>query len=325
VTACARADARQRLVQASATWNACVWVNACAHARRRANAISIEPVVSWRPDELLPARGLARSCCLGTVSVFRRCLAPTWLSCDMVNACALCLVQCLVLYNTYCAYGHVARHHAACQRAQMKRKSEESKDEKKTKRAKTSDTVLIIQTKEGPNCEDNDGLPSCVFQVKASEWKALGQELKKAGKAARCVEYDSSNGGHGCILQNDFMDLYENAKVIERDPCPKVLAFVGKIQNKSFLEMVHEWLEGRRLASTQDKSSDDEEDARRSVRRLFRDKSPLDSSDDEDDDRSVKRLPRDKSRGDSSDDEDDDRVVKRVRDKSRGDSSDDEI
>ena len=115
----------------------------------------------------------------------------------------------------------------------------------------SKDALLIVKSKAGTNCEDNDGLPPCVFRVKDGEWTAFGQALRRAKKE------DCSNGGHGGILQDDLLELFEAAKLIERNPSKAVVNFVKKIEDTSFLVMLREWLAGRKDEDDYASSGDD--------------------------------------------------------------------
>ena len=72
------------------------------------------------------------------------------------------------------------------------------------------DDWLYLQSPGGEDCSEGDGICSCIFRISKKEWLSYGKILRKNKLKYQSIELDHSNGGHGCVLQYDLVDMYEN-------------------------------------------------------------------------------------------------------------------
>ncbi len=99
--------------------------------------------------------------------------------------------------------------------------------------------MIIVKTPGGANCEENDGTPPGLFAVKRTEWEKLKTTISNSKYAT--TDRDNSNGGHGCILENDFKSIISEAVVIDGQPTPEIIDFVHKAGDDTMLEEMRDW------------------------------------------------------------------------------------
>lgn len=98
---------------------------------------------------------------------------------------------------------------------------------------------LVIKSPQGENCENNDGIPWGLFLVSRGEWDRLKNDLQASSDTISEVEY--TNGGHGCILQDDLLKMMENSKISRVNPSDDIRDFVRSSGNDDFLDRLREW------------------------------------------------------------------------------------
>ena len=64
------------------------------------------------------------------------------------------------------------------------------------------DYIYLRSPASEENCEDNDGIPECIFKISKKEWIKIGKDLHKDESNFKSVEVDYSNGS---------LKIYENA------------------------------------------------------------------------------------------------------------------
>lgn len=121
-------------------------------------------------------------------------------------------------------------------------------------------SILIVKTQESSRCEDNDGLPECIFIIKKSEWERYGKILEE-NKEHATIEHDFSSGGHGCIIYYDLLKMWKEAEILEENPNENVLKFVAKIKNDAYIAEIEEFMEEMDIEDNEESEKEDEEES----------------------------------------------------------------
>jgi len=117
------------------------------------------------------------------------------------------------------------------------------------------DPLLVIKSEEASSESNGHGPQSCVFVMRESEWKILGKQIETIGE----VDRDYSGGPYGYVHRYDINKMYQNCKIIDRNPSQEVLDFVSKIEDSEFLDFINEEFEDKpvkKYAVTIDSDSD---------------------------------------------------------------------
>jgi hypothetical protein len=96
------------------------------------------------------------------------------------------------------------------------------------------------------NCEENDGIPECIFKIDKKKWIEIGKILKKHESYFRNVECDFSSGAHGCILCFDLIEMYDNTIEIFQDVAMPEKKF-DKIANDYFIDFLEQYVNHKQL------------------------------------------------------------------------------
>jgi hypothetical protein len=122
------------------------------------------------------------------------------------------------------------------------------------------DSILIVKTPESSRCEDNDGLPECIFIIKKSEWERYGKILEE-NKQHTTIEHDFSSGGHGCIIYYDLLKMWKEAEILEQNPSADILQFVKKIENDAYIAEIEEFMEEMDIEDEEESEKENEEES----------------------------------------------------------------
>jgi hypothetical protein len=122
-------------------------------------------------------------------------------------------------------------------------------EENQSEEENDENEILVIRSPEGQQCEENDGLSSCVFSISRKDWENYGKLISDNKNKSR-YERDHSSGAHGCIIQFDLFDMYQKCEILDtysdENDIPKALS---KIFDNSFIEEIEDWKE-RKLGMT---------------------------------------------------------------------------
>jgi len=86
------------------------------------------------------------------------------------------------------------------------------------------------------NCEENDGIPECIFRINKKEWLDIGKILNEDPRYYENIEKDYSSGGHGCILRFNLLKMYKDTKKINFIPDD----LYNEICDNHFLDMLYQ-------------------------------------------------------------------------------------
>jgi hypothetical protein len=100
---------------------------------------------------------------------------------------------------------------------------------------------IVVRTQAGANCEENDGIPPGLFVVTRDEWSCIVRFIHE-NKRDAVICRDCSNGGHGCVLEDDLLEVVNDADVVEEHPSEEIIKFVGKVGDDSMLDQLRAWI-----------------------------------------------------------------------------------
>jgi len=105
-------------------------------------------------------------------------------------------------------------------------------------------TQIVVKFPGGSVCDDGHGFGSEIFIVEKKKWDQLVQKVENLRKKKKkCVKsFDYSNGGHGCVIEIDFLEEFESCEILEKTPSKSVVDFVKKIHSTNFLEAFEDQL-----------------------------------------------------------------------------------
>lgn len=101
----------------------------------------------------------------------------------------------------------------------------------------------------GPNCEENDGFGAEVFLVSQAEWKQVAKDMKQLSNDKNVktfVGFDYTCGGHGCLIDFDIKEAYDQIEIIEKTPTVEVLKVIRKIESDHFWQELLTWIKGHK-------------------------------------------------------------------------------